>query len=231
MEVEFEMKSRIRNLGALTIAVFALLVIGAQAASAALPEFRTGGAAVSFTSTSGAGTLETVGGRTVRCNTDSNEGEVANAKEARNVVVRFFNCTAEGGLLNCGEIVTNPLNGTLYYLDKAKTEVGLDLEPESGGNFTTFTCNGPFGIEETLSVTGSVVGKITPINTLTNTFELSLKQTGGIQQYTGYYNEAGTFVEDVLMTSGSGFETFGPEQSGEETSDTITTAIPIEIAG
>jgi len=227
----------LRNLkvgGAALVAVLMFSALATASASAAKPEFKSpGGFPVKFNATSGAGKLETVGAggtvRTVTCKSDTASGEITGAKTAKNIVVVFKECTAvEGSIMaNCGTITTNKLTAEPNYLTNpnSASEVGLDLKPESGTQFAEFKCTaGIFTV--TLKVTGSVVGKITPTNTLTKSYSLVFAQTKGKQKYEGYF-VGSTFTKDVLSTSGS---TFGAEQSGIEGTDSITTEKEVELS-
>ena len=202
---------------------------------------------VHFTSTSGAGTLETVKGRTVHCEADTDEGTIAGEYELNKTIVKFTKCTAKGpfGTLTCttagaksGEIITNDLKGKPVFTDKAETEAGVALQPESGTVFASFKCTG-FLVEEVLTVgvksgepngKDSLVCPITPINTFATSFTLSCKQAKGVQEPEGYW-ESGTLHTDYLETEGTGSEPFSFEQSGltTEGGDKITTATEVKI--
>jgi hypothetical protein len=240
--------TRIRLILLSLLAVFAISAVAASAASAALPEFgrcvvKTGGkykdskcieetgggfewepglVKKSFTSTSGAGTLETKGGKKVTCKADTNKGEITGAKTFGKVFVIFTGCESSGFKCNTsgaasGEIKTNELSGELGYLEKATKKVGIVLKPV-GTSFAEFECSSLVKVK----VTGAVVGEITPINTMTKTFTLKLEQSKGIQKWTKL--EGG--VESVLKTSINGGTA---EQSGDESTDTITTEEEAEI--
>jgi len=226
----------LRSLKAGRTAFVAVLIFSAVAtasASAAKPEFKSpGGFPVKFNATSGAGKLVTTAGRIVNARSDHVSGEITGAKTAKNIVVVFTEATAvESGItFNCGTITTNKLTAEPNYLTNpnSATEVGLDLKPESGTVFAEFKCTAGF-LTETLKVTGSVVGKITPTNKLTKSYPLVFAQTGGKQKYEGYF-VGSTFTKDILETSGSGATVFGPECSGIEGTDSITTEKEVELS-
>src|SRR5581483_11264539 len=116
------------------VAVFALSLSSVASASAALPEFK-GPFPKSFTSTSGKGTLETVGGKTVTCTSDTTDGgKITGEKTVTIEAVLFSGC--KSGIVNCnspgqasGVIDTVALTGTLGYISKAEKRVGLLLAP------------------------------------------------------------------------------------------------------
>jgi len=230
----------LRNLkvgGAALVAVLMFSALATASASAAKPEFKSpGGFPVKFTATSGAGKLETAGvdgvHRTVTCKSDTASGEITGAKTAKAIVVVFKECSAvESGItFNCGTITTNKLTAEPNYLTNPAVagEVGLDLKPEAGNEFAKFTCTAGF-LSETLTVTGSVVGKITPTNKLTKTYALTFAQTAGKQRYEGYFVGA-TFTKDILETAGAGAHIFGPEQSAIEGTESITTEKEVELS-
>jgi hypothetical protein len=226
-------KRNLRVMGLALVAVFLLGAVGAASASAALPEFKApGGFPVKFSAESGAGTLETVAGRTVTCKKDKATGEVGSATEAKNIVATLEECTtgAFGITFNCGTITSNTLKASPHYLTNpnTSTEVGLDFLPVSGTEFAKFTCTSIFG-NETLAVKGSAVGKITPINKATKSATLTFAQTNGKQKYEGYFVGA-TFTKDTLETTGTGLMGFGPEQSAIERVYTVLFEKEIEIA-
>lgn len=233
----------LRILGLAVAAVLALSAVAASGASAALPEF-TGPFPKAFTSTSGKGTLETKAGRKVTCEADTNTGKITGAKSDE-ATVKFTGCKIEktGVTLTCtspgakeGEIVVEVLSTLVYIKEAAPKEVGIVLKPKTGTTFVTFKCVGKsiFGtVEESVTVRGEVIGVITPINTLTSTFTLAFKQTKGVQEPTEYENEKKEKVKAILETegvgTGTGSETWSFEQSGETTTDTLTTSETTEI--
>jgi hypothetical protein len=239
----------VKMLGLAGLAALALMaVVGAGTASASQPKAEPEGGTfpVSFTGSGGAGKLETVAEgtkvRTVNCEENTSSGEVNSATTTKNVSVRFKKCTATGPFgikVTCtggtgaasGEIVTKTLKGTMFYIKAASSEVGIDLEPESGTQFAEFTCGGV----QKISVTGSVVGKLTPVNTLTNKYTLTFSQTAGKQSPEGFLAASGcAFTKDVLSSTGTavgfGGENFGPLQSGVEGSETLTLSKNLKVA-
>lgn len=238
----------LKMLGLAGLAALAVMaIVGAGTASASQPKAEPEGGTfpVEFSGTGGAGKLETVAEgtkvRTVNCEGNKSSGKISSATSATNVSVKFTGCTATGPFgikLACtspgaasGEIVTSTLKGTLFYIKAGSSEVGIDLEPASGTQFAEFTCGGV----QKIVVTGSVVGKLTPVNTLTNTFTLSFTQTAGKQSPEGYLAASGCgFTKDVTSSTGTalgfGGENFGPIQSGIEGSETLTTSKKIKVA-
>lgn len=216
----------------------------AASASAALPEFKpeSGKFPVAFTSTSGAGTLETVKKETVKCTADKDQGEISGAKAVSNTTVTFTGCTGplsshcQTAGAKEGEIITKALKGKPVYINEAEKSVGLALEPQEGTEFVVFECVGIFGIKATLKVKGSVIGQIPAenaakakqLNEQRKTLEILFKQKAGIQEPTEY-EEGGKKIPDFLETESKGAIAFGYEQSGEETTDTNTTTENVEL--
>lgn len=81
----------------------------------------------------------------VECTSERATGEAVGTDEVADVSVRFTGCAFSGTPatttgLPAGEIQVNQLKGRLGYIDKAKSEVGVLLEPATpGGQFAVFT--------------------------------------------------------------------------------------------
>jgi len=95
-------------------------------------------------------TLETVKGTKITCKAEKNEGaEYSGEKSVSKIVADFTGC--ETGGIECasgatkGEIVTNPLGGTLGYEKKevelAKSKLEVQLVAEGGGALAVFKCS------------------------------------------------------------------------------------------
>lgn len=194
--------------GLCLVAIIAMSAAMATSASAALPEFSPP-FAKPFTSTSKGSLLQTVGGTKVKCTADTNVGEIT-APTTGLVTITFTGCKL--GKLFCntpgtppGMIVTGLLSMAIHYINKAKKEVGVDLEEPAGAPIMTFAC-GPAirGV-----VIGSVIGRITPVNKPvipSATFKLKFAQALGTQKVTKL--EGGPI--DVLeATFGGPFEGAG----------------------
>lgn len=137
--------------------------------------------------------------------------------------VRFKGCEAHQ--VQCsnagaaGEVVTSTLSGTLGYINRAKKIVGIDFA-FPGAAIASFICG-----NLRVSVVGSIVGRIVPLNAKVNppaSFTLVFAQTKGKQKFTKL--EGGPI--DVLKSSLGG----GPlEESGLLCIDAITFAAPTRI--
>lgn len=196
----------------------------AASASAALPEY-VGHFPMTLTSKGGKVTVETVSKISATCTGTTDTGEITGPKTGT-VVIRLTGCKALGDECTssgakAGEIVSSTLDTTLGYINAQKKEVGIDISaPPTGAPFTEFTC-GP----ATITVTGSVIGKVTPIDkTLKAGKKLALKfkQSKGIQKPTKLEGEP----TDVLMGSVAGGT---PEEAGLSLSDKLTFPEALEI--
>jgi hypothetical protein len=150
-------------LGVLAAVLIAGSALSVSAAAAAPPEF-TPPFPNPFTSTSKAMTLHTVGGFTVKCKADTDKGEVTGPATAL-LRITFTGCTS--GAAHCqgpnglpGEIKTEQLLGTLGYVTRQPKVVGLDLSSPTGGPMIFFFC----GEDVRAEVSGSLIGRLTPIN-------------------------------------------------------------------
>ncbi|HLH13564.1 MAG TPA: hypothetical protein VKV16_02155 [Solirubrobacteraceae bacterium] len=206
-----------KSIKILGLALCAVLATSAFAAASALalPEYSK--TKVKFTSTSGESILKT-GGTTVTCKKDTDTGEITTSTESTSKVT-FTECTGPFGAscnspgAKSGVIETASLTSKLGYINKSKKEVGELLKPTSGTNFVTIEC---FGIKS--ETTGSVIGRITPVNTKSTKSTLSFKESGGKQEVTKFEGESGTNT----------LKAFG-EEATETSTDEITTAEALEI--
>src|SRR5436190_1283837 len=131
-----------------------------------------------FSGSGGATKLETVGGAKVKCSAISNNGEYTGTKTAA-VTLRLTGCelTGKGACQSAaaaqGEIVTSPLAAKLDFIrDEYKeatafTSVGLDLTHDP--SLLTAECG---AAKVPLSITGSVIGTITPFDKMASAFAL-----------------------------------------------------------
>jgi hypothetical protein len=200
---------------------------------------RVEAAKLGFTSTSGASELATVGGNVVKCTADSDTGDITGPKTVGKVVVTFTTCTGPSSTTcttsgqSSGTIKGNPLKGTLEYLKgtnaKGTKNVGILFEPESGTEFATFNCE-LLGNGSKITVTGSLICPVAETNEVTTKTTLTCNETSGKQEITEI---EGSTEKHVLTTTGTKIgslgKAFGPEESGEKTTDTITTEEPGEI--
>jgi hypothetical protein len=91
----------------------------------------------------------------------------------KGVVLTFSNCEAGGKRCTTagqktGTVATEALEGTLGYVNAAEHRVGLDLAGEGGPVLVKWNCE---GLE--YEVTGSLIGEIAPVGTLTKTYTVT----------------------------------------------------------
>jgi hypothetical protein len=172
---------QIKMLGAAIVAVVALSVVASATASAALPEFTPGAKGTTFTGTSGAGTLQSLGG-TIECTSDTVTGVLTGPKTGT-ATIAFKGCSAftifgakSLDSKNAGEILTS-VNLELCYINKAKKEVGILTEVAKTVHIEV--------AGKLIEITGDAVGVITPINTKTTKFAIAYKGKGDNQEPAG----------------------------------------------
>ena len=216
---------RARTIGLCCVALVALSASMTASAAGALPEF-TGPFPTSFTSKSGVTVLETVKKATIKCAADTGSGEVAGPKTGT-ITITFTGCEFVTLGLTCntvgvppGTVVTAPLLMTLGYINGPKKEVGVDLSTATGGPLMEFTCAGL-----RVTVAGSVIGKITPVNKVVappGHFSLRFTQASGKQKPTKFEAEPA----DVLFTSFGG----PSQESGLSSPEEVKFPVPMAIA-
>jgi hypothetical protein len=233
------MRSKNRNILLALVAVLAFGVVASASASAALPEFSSSKYPVKF---------EITGGGSVRLE-DAIEpqgsctkvaivgGEITGAKTAKASYLRLSECISWVNDTNCesagaspGEIKTGPLTIAPVYISKSKKEVALDLNYEEKrgtppSSFVKFECGSAI-----YPVLGSVLTKITAINTKASSFTISLKSNAaGRQEPWQFENEKGEKVSafpELELRAGN--LNFAFEASSNLT---FTTAREMEIEG
>lgn len=125
----------------------------------------------------GAGRFETSSGEEVKCTSESGSGELegeSGSQKVTDVLVAFKGCTSTilTKTYKCKsagaaeeEVKTADLSGRLGYIEKASPKVGLLLSPTAGGNFAELECTHS-SEKVTVLVRGSIIGLITPVNTV-----------------------------------------------------------------
>lgn len=136
--------------------------------------------------------VEEAGTIIIECTAEHATGELSGANAVKNVEVRFTHCTVlgpEGPACTSpgaaeGEVKTETLKGVLGYINKAKKEVGVELNPSKPkGVFATFTCagilrtavgagnakEGSYYKPETTGGRDGILSPVTPVNVMTPT--------------------------------------------------------------
>jgi len=194
------------------------------------------GAKTSFTSSGGEKILKIEGApesEWIKCATATNAGKLTGATTDE-VTITFHKCKTFFGLVACSSgtepsetIKTEKLTSNLVWVKRttAPLVVGLDLKPPAGKNFTEeIKCS-----SVKILVRGSVIGVITPINTMSTTFKLAFEVESGKQKPSEYEETNGTKVTDTLECSTNGGTSWKPCTEQEITADTITLEEPWEI--
>jgi hypothetical protein len=186
---------RINIIGLCLVAVVAMSAIAVASASAALPEFKSTNAKVTFTSTSLlplepvlASNITGIGQKNIVCKMSTDKGEITSVKEVKKVLVTYTECKEEGAPTKActtkgqakGVVVTKDVKGKIgYVVGTGKGAVGTELEPETGTVFAEFTCAGE---AEEVTVEGCTIGEATPLNKSQTTgllkFEENAAKTG-----------------------------------------------------
>ncbi|HEU0251192.1 MAG TPA: hypothetical protein VFR48_10755 [Solirubrobacteraceae bacterium] len=214
----------------LVATVSALLLASGASASAPVLEFVAPGHAfpVTFTTESGAVTAELAGFESVvECAASTGEGKITGPHSTLSQYT-FTGCKAEGTLnancnstgANTGEIVSEEIEAEPVYIDQAREEVGMLLDPE-GNIYMKFECGG-----EQVEARGPFLAPASPVNKATTSFTATLSESLGVQLPNEYETSSGE-KRLALPTGKRG--THEPASTGVEAAFTIHTAVPIEV--
>jgi hypothetical protein len=183
------------------VAAAALLLVpaGASAASPVL-EFVVPGHPfpVAFTVEGGPVSAEMAGFESlVHCTASHGEGEITGSRTAVAKYV-FTGCTTEHPTAKCHsasageeEITTGSIGAELVYIDQARREVAMLLNP-GGGTYISFTCGG-----EAAEGTGAFLARVAPIDQEATSFTATLSQVASIQTPDEYENSSGERLQAV----------------------------------
>lgn len=175
---------RMRLVGLVLGAVFALSAVLAVAAQASQPFFEEegGGSVVGIkleTEAPAGGTMVSSTNH-VKCESSKSGGEITGASTVGGVVVTFKgckltngSCTSEAKSPKAGaeEIVTKELKGELV-TTKVGTKVGELLEPVAGKTAEYVTIESSCATVSPTTVTGSLIGEVKPLNEFAESGEL-----------------------------------------------------------
>lgn len=226
---------RLRGMGVCvvaSIAALALTVIPAQAKAASpVLEFFSPASAFPIDFTADGGEVTAVMANVapvVHCADSYGEGEIIGPRSTLSQYV-FTGCVAhEGGsTANCqsepidtGVIESGTIEADLVYIDQAKHEVGMLLNP-SGGVYLTFRCGG-----ELVEARGPFLAPVGSLNTQTTSFTASLSRSGAVQTPDEYENAIGEKRKAVPMGEWEGHPL---ATTGVELSFAIQTSAALEI--
>jgi hypothetical protein len=216
---------------AVAIAVLAVAPAHAKAASPVL-EFVSPAATfpIDFTLDGGEVTAALDGYNTVvHCTGSDGDGEIVGPRSTLSKYV-FTGCETQGGSAgdaqcksegaNAKEIRTGTIEADLVYIDQAKREVGMLLNP-SGGLYMSFECGG-----ESVKARGPFLAPVGPVNEQTTSFTATLSRSGATQTPSEYENALGERRKAVPM----GERDANPlATTGVELSFAIQTSASLEI--
>lgn len=165
----------------------------------------------------------------VHCTGSDGEGQIIGPRSTLSEYV-FTGCEAVDGEedgAQCKsegagekEIRTGTIEAELVYIDQAKHEVGMLLNP-SGGIYMEFKCGG-----ESVKAHGPFLSPVGPINEETTSFTASLSASGATQTPSEYENALGEKRKAIPMGEREGH---APATTGVDLSFAITTSAPLEI--
>lgn len=212
------------------VAAMALLAGGSAVANAASPVLEfvapSHGLPVGFTTEGGPMTAEMAGfSSVVQCAASHGDGEITGPRSAV-AEYRFTGCATKGGS-KCKsesaqeeEIVTGAVDADLVFLDQAKREVAMLLNP-AGGTYMSFKCGG-----ESVEGRGPFLAPVSPIGAAATTFTATLSQSGSVQtpdEYEGPYGERLKAVPEGRHGTSELVTT------GVAATITVHTSVPVEI--
>jgi hypothetical protein len=185
----------------------------------------------------------------VECTSETAHGEVTGTKEVTNVAVKFKGCKLFGSIpcSNAGveEINTHVLKGKLGYINKAKHEVGIDLNPKvAKGEFARFDCSGAVAVVVGTDpkLTGEsapvylpngggdgIISPIEPVNTMTTKYTQTYTTTALDENIPNKFE--GTAPLQVLEAYGYSPENPVNSQLWSKAGEVITNVNTLEPAG
>jgi hypothetical protein len=222
-------QARVVALVALAALVLLAVPAGASATSPVL-EYVTPGHSlpVSFITEGGAVNAEMTGfSSLVHCAASYGEGEITGPRSTVSEY-RLTGCVTEGGShQKCKsegaqeeEIITGPIEADLVYLDQAKREVAMLLNP-GGGTYMSFECGG-----ESAEGRGPFLAPVSPLDKEATTFTATLSQSAGAQTPSEYEGPAGERLKAVPEGKRGTDELV---TTGVESTITVHTSVPVEI--
>lgn len=165
----------------------------------------------------------------VHCSGSEGEGEITGPRSTLSNYV-FTGCEAQGGAenghecksegANAEEIKTGTIEAELVYIDQAKHEVAMLLNPQEGV-YMDFECGG-----ESVKASGSFLSPVDPINKVATSFSAILRRSGASQLPSEYENANGEKRQAIPMGQ-KGADP--PDKTGVELTFTIQSIVPLEI--
>lgn len=215
--------------------IAALTLTVAPAAKAATPvlEFVAPGTAfpIDFTASGGPVTTALAGFDTeVHCSDSEGDGAITGPGSTVSSYA-FTGCKGVGGGkngaecksegANAEEITADAIEADLVYIDQAKHEVGMLLNPD-GGVYMKFKCGG-----ELVEASGPFLSPVGPINKEVTSFTATLSRLGAVQTPDEYENAIGEKRPAIPMGKREANPSLAT--TGVELSFTINTSAPLQI--
>jgi hypothetical protein len=169
--------------------------------------------------------------RIVNCADSAGEGEITGPHTTLSSYV-FTGCEAEeigggGTNLKCTspgaaeeELRSEEIEADLVYLDQAKHEVAMLLNPD-GGIYMEFACGA-----NVIKASGPFLAPVDPVNTLIGSFTAVLNRNGN-SQIPNEYEDLNGVKHQAIPTAVVNAEP--PDTSGVELDFTIETSVPLQI--
>lgn len=165
----------------------------------------------------------------VQCSGSEGAGEITGPRSTVSNYI-FTGCEAHEGSVagaecksedaNPEEIRSETIAADLVYIDQAKLEVAMLLNP-GGGVYMNFKCGG-----ESVKASGSFLSPVDPINKLASSFTAILRSSGASQIPSEYENANGEKRQAVPMGEREGHPA---ATTGVELNFTIQPTVPLEI--
>lgn len=163
----------------------------------------------------------------VHCAASQGEGEITGPRSTISKY-RFTECVTKGGSSqSCksegaqeGEITAGPIEADLVYIDQARREVAMLLNP-SGGTYISFKCGG-----ETAEGRGPFLAPVSPLDQEASIFTATLSQSGSVQTPDEYEGPDG---ERLRAIPEGRHGTQGLVSTGVEMAVLVHTSAPVEI--
>jgi hypothetical protein len=215
---------------ALLVAVALLLVPASASAVSPVLEFVVPGSAfpVAFTTEGGPVSAEMAGFESVvHCSASHGEGEITGPRSTVSKYI-FTKCTTEHGShakcrsvgANEEEIRTGPIDAELVYIDQARREVAMLLNP-GGGTYMAFECGG-----ESAEGNGAFLAPVSPIDQEATSFTATLSELGSVETPDEYENSGGERLRAIPHGKRG---TNGLVTTGVETTITVHSSVSGEI--
>jgi hypothetical protein len=181
---------------------------------------------VSFTTTSGEVEALMVGfAPLVHCAESRGKGKIIGPRSAI-AEYTFTGCEAEHqeckstGATTAEEITTGQIEAELVWLDQAKDEVGILMNP-GGGTYISFDCG-----SETVVGSGPFLAEVGPINREALSFTALLTQSESMQTPTTYEGPDGEPLQAIPMATRGGNPA---ADTGAQATFAISASVPLEV--